>query len=199
MMISTRRAWLVLAAFALGMFTASSVVAQNEGARKDFEIKALKQQTRKAPNFSGTGESLGGNSSWANKPWHQIEVDFSSTPEWADDVQIKYYVLIGQGKELQMFTGQITHINVDRATHHYSAMFLHPSTLVRYGQGKVEAVAVQLFYKGRLVDQTSDPKANRRWWEQYTPVEGFLLAPEQTPWSVVAFQRYEASKPAGSR
>ena len=194
MRISARPALLLLAGVALGFLTSHAALAQTEPAKKDFEIKAFKQQTRKAPNYSASGENLGGLSAWANKPWLMIEVDFSSAPEWADDVQVRYYVLIGQDKNTQMFTGQITHNNVDRGQHHYSAMFLHPSTLVRFGQGKVEAVAVQMFYKGRLMDMASDPKANRRWWEQYTPVEGFLLTPEQTPWSIVAFQRWEAAK-----
>jgi hypothetical protein len=78
-------------------------------------------------------------------------------------------------------------------------MFLHPNTLERYGRGKVEAVGIQLFHLGRLVDEASEPSARQRWWERLTPISGFLLAPEQTPWSVVAFERYETSRPAPVR
>jgi len=114
-------------------------------------------------------------------------------------VQLKYYVLMGQGRERQMFSGQVTHINVAKGSRHYSAMFVHPATLARFGQNKVEAVAVQLYYKGRLADMASDPNVGSRWWEQFSPVEGYLLAPEDTPWSVIAFQKYEAAKPATAR
>jgi hypothetical protein len=72
---------------------------------------------------------------------------------------------------------------------------MHPSMVDRYGQGKVEAVAVQLYHQGRLMDQASDPNTRTRWWEQVSPIPGVLLKPNQTPWSVIAFTRFEAEKP----
>jgi hypothetical protein len=138
---------------------------------------------------------LGGNAAWANDPWAYVEVDFASAPDWADDLTVRFYVLVGQGRNQRMFTGDVTHINVKKGNHHYSAMFIHPSTVDRYGQGKVEAVAVQLLHQDRLMDQASEPTAKTRWWEQFTPVPGYLLRPNQTPWSVIAFERFEAEKP----
>jgi hypothetical protein len=74
-------------------------------------------------------------------------------------------------------------------------MFIHPNTIQRYGNGKVQAVAVQLFHKGQLIDQDSAPATQQRWGENYTPITGLLLPPQQTPWSIISYDRYEAPKP----
>lgn len=143
----------------------------------DFKINSIRQYTRKAPDYGGTGTTLGGQGGWASEPWWYVEVDFTSEPDFADDVTLRYYVVIGEGRELRMFTGETTHINVKKGRRHYAAMFMHPSTVDRYGQGKVAAVAVQLYHQGRLMDQASDPNARSRWWETMTPTPGFLLKP----------------------
>jgi hypothetical protein len=57
-----------------------------------------------------------------------------------------------------------------------------------------KAVAVQLFHQNRLVDQDRTPPSRERWWERYTPSMGHLRPPQQTPWSLTAFERYEEAK-----
>jgi hypothetical protein len=172
---------------------AVSAVAQQE---PDFKIRTIRRQQIEAPSYnaSGTGADLGGRPSTLWRQWYKIEVQFSSRPEWADDIQMKYYVLVGTGRDQRMFSGEITHVNVARGTQHYSAMFMHPNTLRRYGGGEVQAVAVQLFHQNRLVDQTSDPTTGQRWWERFSPVPGYLLPPEDTPWAPIASERWEARK-----
>ena len=160
----------------------------------DFKLQGVKLQFRSPPGWSGANSSLGGKSPSASKRWMQIEMDFTTELDWTDEVTLKYYALVGQGKDVKLLTGEMTHVNVPRGKNHYSAMFIHPNTLDRYGRGKVEAVAVQLFYQSRLVGQTSEPPAKERWWERYTPVQGQLLPPQMTPWSIVAHERYEQIK-----
>lgn len=134
----------------------------------------------------------------AGQNWLRIETDFESAPDWADDVQLKYFVLLGRGDNARCLVGQVTYINVAKGGQHSSGMFVHPNTLQRYGNGQVEAVAVQLFYKGQLIDQSSYPPTNDRWWERLAPVSGLVLPPGETPWSVLAFDRYESPKPTPS-
>ena len=129
-----------------------------------------------------------------NVKWLQVEVEFESKPEWADEVQIKYYVLMSKGQEARLFVGEITHVDVPRGSHHYSAMFMHPNMVERYGRGQIESVAAQIFYKNRPVDQNSVPQTGARWWEKYTPTPGFLLMPQQTPWILTSYDHYEAVK-----
>jgi hypothetical protein len=165
----------------------------------DFKITAIHQQLVVPPNYSALAEGLGTSGSSLSKKWLRIETDFSSVPEWADDVSVKYYVLIGRGRQARMFGGEVTYINVQQGQHHLSAMFMHPNTIQRYGQGNVEAVHVELWYQGTLMDQANSPAANVAWWQGTEPIQGFLLTPQQTPWSVTAFDRYEESKPAQSQ
>jgi hypothetical protein len=166
------------------------VVHAQEAGERDFNIKSIRQLYRSAPDYGGS--KLGGQVPAANRPWLIMEVSFSSEPDWADDVTLKYFVLIGTGRDAKLFSASITHVNVKRRSSHYSAMFLHPNVLDRYGAGRVQAVTVQLFHKGRLIAQESEPNLRTRWWEQFTPIAGQLLPPQETPWSVVAHERYEA-------
>jgi len=160
-----------------------------------FKIRTIRQQLVSAPDYHSLILGTGNRSSAMSEKWLRIETEFDSTPEWADDVQLKYYVLLGSGKKSRMFVGDVTYVNVARGSRHISAMFMHPNTVQRYGNGDVQSVAVQVFHRGQLIDQDSAPASRDRWWEGYTPVPGFLLTPQQTPWSIISYDRYEALKP----
>ncbi len=160
----------------------------------DFKIKNLKQYYRNTARYQASSSTIGGQGNWANEQWLAIDVDFASDLEWADDVLLKFYVLMGSGRTGKLFTGDLTLVNVEKGSSHFAAMFVHPSTLKRYGRGKVTAVAVQLYHQNRLLAQESDPSSRTRWWESYTPVPGYLLRPEASPWGPVAHERYEAIK-----
>src|SRR6266850_2395786 len=144
-----------------------------------FKIKAIRQQLITPPDYKSIVSGTGPRSFTVGDKWLRIETEFDSAPDWADDVQFKYYVLMGRGRDARLFAGDVTYVNVAKGLRHVSAMFIHPNTVQRYGNGQVEAVAVQLFYKGQLVDQDSSPTTSDRWWERYTPVNGYLLNPQQ--------------------
>lgn len=162
----------------------------------DLKVTAIAQKLVEAPSYGDFPESLGSRTSVASKRWLKVEATFSTTPEWCDELTLKYYVLMGKGQERHLYVGEVTHVNVARGQNHYSAVFIHPNTLDRYGAGQpAEAVAVVLSYQNRPLDAGSNPSSNRRWWETLSPVTGYVLSPDQTPWSVIAFKRYEAIKP----
>jgi hypothetical protein len=167
-----------------------------------FQIKNIKQDMKNAPNYASganAGELGGGRPSTISRQWLMLQVQFASLPTWADDVKIKYYVLMGKGKEMRMFTGEVTHINVAKGNDHFSVMFMHPNTVARYGAGgRVEAVAAVLYYEDKPVSMMSNPATTKRWWEDYTPTPGYLLNQLETPWSVIAPERFEALKSATS-
>ncbi len=160
-----------------------------------FRITAVRQRLVTPPDYRSIFQDSGNRSTSPNQNWLQIETEFASSPDWADNVQLKYYVLVGQGENARCLVGEMAYVNVARGPQHYSGMFVHPNTLQRYGNGQVGAVAVQLFYKGQLVDQSSYPLSTDHWWERMAPISGLLLAPRETPWSVLAFGRYESPKP----
>ena len=180
------------AIFGLIMATAPSVFSQGSS---HFDIKDIRQQQVDAPNYGGAGE-LGGRPSTLWRKWLKIEVQFESKPEWADDVQLKYYVLVGKGEDRRLFVGDVTHINVAKGTQHYSAMFIQPNTLKRYGAGQIDQVTVRLFYKGAVRSTASvPPGAKDGWWDRFSPTPGYLLPPQETPWAPIADERFEAVKP----
>lgn len=156
-----------------------------------FRIRNIRKELVKAPGYNV--DMGGGRPATIYQDWLRVEVQFDSRPDWADDVQIKYYVLLSDDGKYKLFSGELTHVNVQKGQH-YSAMFVHPNTVQRFGRGRVTAVAVQLFYQGKLMDQLSEPSANKRWWEDYSPVQGYVLSPLLTPWSVAASDRYEPIK-----
>lgn len=160
-----------------------------------FHITSIRQRLVSPPDYRSIVQDTGGRSLSAGRNWLQIETEFESSPDWADNVQLKYFVLLGRGDRTYTLTGEMTYINVAKGTQHASAMFVQPNTLQRYGNGQVEAVAVQLFYKGQLIDQASFPPSDNHWWERNTPIGGLVLPPRETPWSVLAFDRYESPKP----
>jgi hypothetical protein len=160
-----------------------------------FRITGIRQRLISPPDYRSVIQGAGDRATSTAQNWLRIETEFASSPDWADDVQLKYYVLLGRGEKARCLVGEITYINVARGPQHYSAMFVHPNTLQRYGNGQVEGVAVQLFYKGQLIDQSSYPPSDVPWWERATPTSGLVLAPRETPWSIFAFDRYESPKP----
>lgn len=189
----TARAIMFVAALTIWLTTIFCATAQ-EAAPSKFKIQDLKLYWSKPPDYGGSGGNLGAKVPAANKTWARIEVEFSCDLEWADDVQVKYYVLMGKGRDAKLFAGELNHNNVPKGSRHFSGMFLHPSTVQRFGQGSVERIAALLFYQNRLIATRSEPSSRDRWWEQLTPTPGFLMPPSKTPWSVVAHEHFLPEK-----
>lgn len=133
------------------------------------------------------------------RDWFQIVTTYETAPEWLDDVQFTYYVLVKAKQPLpneppqRLFKGDVSYINVAQGKHK-SDMYLHPSTLARFGD--VQAIAVLISVQGRLVAMESKPASQQRWWEQLQPQEGLLLNRMQTPFAMLYFDDYEAVKSA---
>lgn len=134
------------------------------------------------------------------REWYKIEVIYDTEPEWVDEVTFTYYVVV-KAKQPQpgrsaftLFKGDVTYINVEKGRHK-SDIYIHPSTLARYGE--VERVAALVNIGGRLVGMEGLPSGSTstRWWEQLQPQDGFLLNRTQTPFAMINFDDYEAIKP----
>jgi hypothetical protein len=135
------------------------------------------------------------------RQWFQVIVDYDTAPEWLDEATFTYYVLVRAKKAepgrnpLTLFKGEVTYINIERGRHK-SDIYLHPSTVSRFGD--VERVAVVVNVGGRLVAMDGQPSgtAQQRWWEQLSPMDGYLLNRMQTPFAMLYFDDYESVKPA---
>jgi hypothetical protein len=158
-----------------------------------FELRRITFELVKTPKFR---EAVSGASEGASisDRWLRVEAEFSTDLEWTDDLTVKYFVLMGEGRELRLFGGELVHINVKRDRRHYSGMFMHPNAVERYGRNKVQGVYVELWYRGQRVAMATEPATKTRWWEGREPASGSLLSPRETPWALVAHERYEAIK-----
>jgi hypothetical protein len=134
------------------------------------------------------------------RQWYQIIVDYEVAPEWLDEATFTYYVLT-QSKRPEpgrnprtLFKGEVTYINIGRGRRR-SDIYLHPSTVDRYGE--VERVAVEVRVGGAIVARDGLPQgtAQQRWWESFAPQDGFVLNRMQTPFAMINFDDYEAIKP----
>jgi hypothetical protein len=156
------------------------------------EIRDVNQRMMRPPDY-GAGSNLGNTVPALNQNWLRLETQFETQAEWVDEVKVKFFVSVGEGRETRVFVGELTPVNLARGTH-YAAMFMHPSVLDRFGRGRVNAVAVQIFSKDKLVDQRCDRGAEERWWERTTTTPGALITPKDSPWAPIASGRYEAIK-----
>lgn len=140
------------------------------------------------------------NSQARSLDWYKIEVIYDTEPEWMDEISFTYYVVVKAKQSApgrppyMLFKGEVTYVNVAKGRHK-SDIYLHPSTLARFGD--VERVATLVNVAGRLVAMDGLPSgsASTRWWEQLPPQDGYLLNRMQTPFAMINFDDYEAIKP----
>jgi hypothetical protein len=127
--------------------------------------------------------------------WFQVSVYYETAPDWIDDLTFTYYIVTQSKtgeKKLTLFRGDVTYVNIQKGKHK-SDIYLHPSTIARFGD--VQRVGVVITSQGRVLAMESLPANNQRWWEQLTPLDGYVLNRMQTPFAMIYFDDYEATKP----
>lgn len=168
-------------------------VSAQEGPGRIVQIRKIEPSKVKTPEY----QLLKGQFMATTRDWFQVAVSYETAPDWIDDLTFTYYVLMkpktGPTKYM-LFKGDVTYVNIQKGKHK-SDMYLHPSTLARYGD--VQQVAVVLTTQGRVVAMESLPASQQRWWEQLTPMDGYVLNRMQTPFAMINFDDYEAIKPSG--
>ncbi|MBI3987056.1 MAG: hypothetical protein HY343_09060 [Lentisphaerae bacterium] len=155
------------------------------------KIRSLTVDKVKTPEYSSdASESTG-----ASKQWGRVSVKYDTAPEWADDLEFRYFVVVkNKDRQSVMFTANMSYIEVAKGVHH-SAVFLRPNTLERYGE--IEQAAVEIYYKGELAASESTLKDDKsQWWRtaKVKTLDGILLNRDQTPFAFVAWDNYETIK-----
>ncbi len=121
--------------------------------------------------------------------WAQIEVQYRSSLAWTDELVLKFYVLTDR----TVLQDSITQINVPQGRRHFAVVYLHPTTLQRYGE--IKRAAVQIFHRGELIDTDQWPQRTKKeWWKEYPGREGLLKKEFQTPFILDHPSRYEDTK-----
>lgn len=186
---------LSIAIFALLLFVPPELFAQ-QPASDILRVRRVEGTMVRAPQYQVTG----GTRTTRQSQWLQVRTEFETAPEWIDEMTFTYYIVLRNRRppegeaEFNLFRGEVTYVNIARTRTGQSTVFLHPSTVARYGD--VERVGVVISSQGRVLAMASNPASDQRWWEQLPPRAGFVLTRMQTPWAMVNFDDYEAVKPA---
>lgn len=137
------------------------------------------------------------------RTWGEIVVQFDTEPEWIDELQFQYYVLLHdrRAKTYTFLKVNVTHTDVARGRGHLSAAYVRPAGLERYGE--VVAAAVEAVIKGETVGVASEGrlpsgegKLPPEWWKttKLVPKDGYLLNRTQTPFVFANYDDYEVAK-----
>lgn len=167
-----------------------------QGPAVSVQIKKLELKKYETPQYQLSSNQMKGKS----RNWVGVISEYDTDLEWTDELTFTYYVLVENTKNLRgpkesLFRAKVTYVNIEKGRGHKSDVYLHPSTILRYGD--IKRVAVLVEANGKLVAGDAVPKSNARWWEQYTPTDGLLLNRMQTPFAMVNFDDYEAVKSTG--
>jgi len=180
------------------------VLAQSYGdSGRSADIKIVRVE----PKFVDTPDiTFGGNYQKVGVPagtptkWLRVVLEFSSDADWADNVDVRWYILPSTDeKNPVMFADSVTHINVKKGAHHYTAIYVPPRTVERFMRTfRVKQIAVQIWHNQKLMDTGGWPSSPKeRWWEAFTPTRGALLNLLQTPFYALEYDRYEQIRVAG--
>ncbi len=174
--ILTASAFTVLSSCLLFLPHAFAVGSDFDITRIEYGFRVRSGNESISSGFTGLGD-IGG----FPQKWGVITVHFSSKPEWADDVMIKYYVLVRDPKgKPSMFTGSASYVSVHAGLDHMGFIFLHPNSLARYGA--VKRIEAEIWCKGVLADFRQWPgKSEGTWWNKVAPISGALRARLFTP------------------
>lgn len=161
-----------------------------------YAIKAINVSLPKTPDFTVTNPE---SKRFTPGTWVEIEVEFSSAPVLSPELEFKYYLLVGG----QCLTGDITHVNVPAGQSLFSVMYVAPRTMTALLKGQplsaasVQNAAVQIMKPGApqpLAERMLKPGAP--FFRTMQQVPGMMLTKAETPFAMLAWDRYEATKPA---
>lgn len=159
------------------------------GAR-EFQITKITKNLVPTPDY-GIGTYRGG----TNDRWLEVEVEFNAAPEWTEALTLKYYVLFNG----RLLTGEVTHVNI-LAGPNRSVMYVVPVALARFGGNRTllpnafQNIAVQIVQGGTVKDELSLARTPGQWFTALSPVSGFVLNKNETPFAPLYWDRYAQIK-----
>jgi hypothetical protein len=172
------------------VLSAAATTAMAQSRAVDFQLQKITTNLISPPQFTYTGaEQFQADQ---RERWLEVEVTFASTPEFTDELTLKYFILFN-GK---LLTGEVTHVNIPAARDNRSVMYVTPKTLQRLMLGRtitnnaLQNVAVQLLQQGALKDEISLNRAAPQWYATLPQVGGLVLNKNETPLMPLYWDRY---------
>jgi hypothetical protein len=179
--------WLLLS-FAFAVIAQAQMRPAAPG--REFQISKITKEFIPSPDY-GIGQNRG----TTNERWLEVEVEFNAAPEWTDELTFKYYILFSG----RLFTGEVTHVNILGGPNR-SCMFVLPVAFARFAGNKpllpntVQNIAVQIVQGGAVKDELSLVRAPGQWFAALSPISGFVLNKNETPFAPLYWDRYAQIK-----
>jgi hypothetical protein len=172
------------------------ITSTRTGAAADFQITKITKNLISAPQFTYSGaEQYQTNQ---RSRWLAVEVEFAATPDFTDELTLKYYVLFSGN----LLTGEVTHTNILGGRERRSVMYVSPNSLARFGgraaitANACQNIAVQIVQQGAVKDEANLVRSQPQWYTTMPQLSGFLLSKDQTPFAPLYWDRYEQIKTA---
>lgn len=189
----------------------SSALAQ---VNTEIRVKKIDVELKHAPRYTANTDNQTIQVD-PSRRWLLVEVELESTPEWADEVTLRAYVVVNYGPAAKdppkdgydVLAGNVTIVNLARnaggtGRKNIVPLFVDSNTVKKYGASSIQQfvpeVAVQVMYKGVLQDTKwwKNEQKNGRFWEAKQPRTGALLNLTQSPWYPAFAEVYEQVKSA---
>lgn len=172
-----------------GVITTDAQVAGAEDLIKLGSIKASKIET---PKYEIKRSLQSYPSATRELNWVEIALPYKTLPDWMNDLSITFYVLIEPKDDptvkQKILVGTVDYVNIKKGVHR-SVVYLHPSTLERFGEPKRYAAVIQTSLDGRPVELSTEDMTP---WKRLAPESGLVLNRMQTPFAMVNFADFEA-------
>jgi hypothetical protein len=180
----------------LVLFFAPPMASAQVRAVNDFQITKITKNLISTPQFAYGGTEQ--HPTDQRERWLEVEVEFTATPAWTDDLTFRYYILFNG----RLLTGEVTHTNIPAGRGNRSIMYVSPRTLKRFSDNRplttnsFQNIAVQIVQQGAVKDELSLVRAPAQWFATMSQISGFVLNKNETPFASLYWDRYEQIKTA---
>src|SRR5207253_9752729 len=163
----------------------------------EFQVTKITKNLISSPQFTYTGEEQFQANQSAR--WLEVEVEFTATPEFTEELTLKYYILLNG----QVLSGEVTHSNIVAGRENRAVMYVSPQSLAHLignralSPASVQNITVQIVQKATVKDEFSLVRAAPQWYTTLPALPGMLLKKSETPFAPLYWDRYEEIKPAG--
>ena len=177
----------------------AAALANSVFAASDFEVKKVAVEFVNTPQYSVNPAAKQS----PPQKWMAIEVSFDAKPEFTDELTFNYYVLFAK----RLFVGHVNHVSIQKGRDLHSIAYISPKAIAQILGGKLpngsdlENVSVTVTKPGVAAPlaMKSFKSSTGEWWASMKAEEGFVVNKSETPFAPLAWDYYEALKPATSR
>jgi hypothetical protein len=156
----------------------------------DFQLLKIAPNFILSPQFAYTGAEQ--HVADLRERWLEVEVTLVATPEFSDELTVKYFILFNG----RLLTGEVTHTKIPAGRENRSVIYVTPKTLERLMPGRtvtnaaLQNIAVQLSQRGVIKDELSLTRAPAQWYLAMPQIAGLTLNKNETPFAALYWDRY---------